>query len=198
MAKISRDAGGFMTIRTRVSATAGALLACLICGCAPKQDSASSASAADLAALRAEVAAAQAQNSIRALMHAYGRLIDARDWDGFAKLWTDDAVYVGGPGSDTLQGGTAIAEFLRKIISANPSGVGEPNFHVFFNEEIQVDGDRAQATSMSTFVTPTPAGAPTMVILARYEDEYVRQGGEWRFKRRVVNGKLPAPRSRPE
>jgi hypothetical protein len=107
-------------------------------------------------------------------------------------------VYVGGPGSDTLQGGTAIAEFLRKIISANPSGVGEPNFHVFFNEEIQVDGDHAQATSMSTFVTPTPAGAPTMVILARYEDEYVRQGNEWRFKRRVVNGKLPAPRARPQ
>jgi len=105
-------------------------------------------------------------------------------------------VYVGGPGSDTLRGGTAIADFLRNIIASNPSGVGEPNFHVFFNEEIEVHGEQAKATSMSTFVTPAATGAPTMVILARYEDEYVRQGSEWRFKRRVVNGKLPAPRSK--
>lgn len=142
--------------------------------------------------LRSELAVARAQNEIRGLMHAYGRLIDARDWEGFAGLWTDDAVYVGGARSETLIGGPAIAEFLRKILTANPSGVGEPNFHVFFNEEIRVEGDKAQATSMSTFVTPGPSGAPTMVILARYEDDYVRLGNEWKFKRRVVNGKLPA------
>ena len=185
-----------MTIRPLAAVAAGLFIAGMVCGCAPRQDPAGDALAADVAALRADVAAAQAQNAIRGLMHAYGRLIDARDWDGVAKLWTDDAVYVGGPGSDMLHGGPAIADFLRKIISSNPSGVGEPNFHVFFNEEIAVNGDQASATSMSTFVTPTPAGAPTMVILARYEDEFVREGNEWRFKRRVVNGKLPAPRPR--
>lgn len=169
--------------RALLAASAGILIACLACGCTT-----------ELAALRGDIAQAQAQNAIRGLMHAYGRLIDARDWDGFAKLWTDDAVYVGGPGSDTLQGGPAIADFLRKIITSNPSGVGEPNFHVFFNEEIEVNGEQAKATSMSTFVTPGPSGSPTMVILARYEDEYVRVGDEWRFKRRVVNSKLPAPR----
>jgi uncharacterized protein (TIGR02246 family) len=142
--------------------------------------------------MRTELAAAQAQNSIRSLMHAYGRLIDARDFDAFAKLWTDDAVYVGGPGSDTLVGGPAIADFLRKIIASNPSGAGEPNFHVFFNEEIDVAGDRARATSMSTWVTPGSSGAPTMAILARYEDEFVRQGGTWKFQRRVVRGLMPA------
>jgi uncharacterized protein (TIGR02246 family) len=178
--------------RALVAASAGVLIAGLAAGCTPKPEQ--TPAATELAALRDDIAQAQAQNAIRGLMHAYGRLIDARDWDGFAKLWTDDAVYVGGPGSDTLQGGPAIADFLRKIITSNPSGVGEPNFHVFFNEEIEVNGERAKATSMSTFVTPGPSGSPTMVILARYEDEYVRQGDEWRFKRRVVNGKLPAPR----
>jgi uncharacterized protein (TIGR02246 family) len=187
-----------MKNRAMAAASTGLLIACLSCGCAPRSEADSSAVAADIAGLRGEVAQAQAQIAIRGLMHAYGRLIDARDWDAFAKLWTDDAVYVGGPGSDTLSGGPAIADFLRKIIASNPSGVGEPNFHVFFNEEIQVNGDQARATSMSTFVTPGPAGAPTMVILARYEDEYVRLDGEWRFKRRVVNGKLPAPRPRPQ
>jgi uncharacterized protein (TIGR02246 family) len=174
-------------------AATGAALAGLIAGCtSPEHDGRDEA----LTALRAEVAAAEAQNSIRSLMHAYGRLIDARDFDSFAKLWTDDAVYVGGPGSDTLVGGTAIADFLRKIITANPSGVGEPNFHVFFNEEIEVTGEHARATSMSTFVSPNASGAPTMVILARYEDEFVRQNGTWKFQRRVVHGLLPAPKAK--
>ncbi len=175
---------------------AAAALLGTMAACAPKPATeANAAGAAELAALRAEVAAAQAQGAIRSLMHSYGRLIDARDWDGFAAIWTDDAVYVGGPGSDANTGGRAIGDFLRGIFASNPSGVGEPNFHVFFNEEIHVTGDTATATSMSTFVTPAAAnGAPTMVILARYEDEFVRTNGDWKFKKRVVNSKLPAPR----
>jgi uncharacterized protein (TIGR02246 family) len=185
---------GMDTTRRSLVAAAACILVGGASGCAPKPTQNAGVSPTEFAELRSELAAAQAQDDIRGLMHAYGRLIDARDWDGFAGLWTDDAVYVGGPGSDTLLGGAAIAEFLRKIIASNPSGVGEPNFHVFFNEEIQVDGNQAKATSMSTFVTPAPTGAPTMVILARYEDDYVRVGDVWKFKRRVVNGKLPAPR----
>jgi len=145
-----------------------------------------------LASIRAELVTAQAHDSIRNLMHAYGRLIDARDFDGFAELWTDDAVYVGGPGSHTLVGGAAIANFLRDTIASNPSGVGEPNFHVFFNEEIAVEGQQARATSMSAFIAPGTSGAPAMVILARYEDEFVHQDGTWKFQRRIVNGQLPA------
>jgi uncharacterized protein (TIGR02246 family) len=176
---------------------AGVALLALASGCAPKSEPQAAALAAELTSLRAAVADARAQNDIRGLMHAYGRLIDARDWDGFAKLWTDDAVYVGGPGSDTLRGGAAIAGFLRDIIASNPSGVGEPNFHVFFNEEISVAGSQARATSMSTFVTPNASGAPVMSILARYEDEYVLVDGHWRFKGRIVRGNLPAPRPTP-
>lgn len=182
------------TVRRSLAATAAIAIACLASGCAPRSGQQAEALSSELAALRTEVAEARAQNAIRGLMHAYGRLIDARDWDGFAKIWTDDAVYVGGPGSETVRGGPAISDFLRNIISANPSGVGEPNFHVFFNEEIDVQGESARATSMSTFVIPGPNGAPAMIILARYEDEFVLRDGEWKFQRRVVNSQLPAPR----
>ena len=190
--------GRYAGARAPGRAAAIALLAatCAGAGCAPKTDPGAGAIAADVTALREAVAEARAQDEIRGLMHAYGRLIDARDWDGFAKLWTDDAVYVGGPGSDTLRGGPAIAGFLRDIIGANPSGLGEPNFHVFFNEEIEVTGAQARATSMSSFVTPNAAGAPVMSILARYEDDYVLVDGHWKFKGRVVKSNLPAPRPR--
>jgi ketosteroid isomerase-like protein len=189
-----------MTTRTAIVArrpalaAAGVVLACFTAGCVTQHRDTENAA---LASLRADLAAAQAQNSIRSLMHAYGRLIDARDFDAFAKLWTDDAVYVGGAKSDPLVGGPAIAGFLRNIIASNPSAVGQPNFHVFFNEEIAVTGEKARATSMSAFVAPEASGAPAMVILARYEDEFVRQDGTWKFQRRVVNGQLPA-RAKPK
>jgi len=178
--------------RALLTATAGMVLACFAAGCTSQAHGEDDEA---LASLRAQLAEARAQSAIRDLMHAYGRLLDARDFDGFAKLWTDDAVYIGGPGSDRLVGGPAIAGFLRDIITSNPSGVGEPNFHVFFNEEISVAGEQARGTSMSAFVTPRATGAPAMVMLARYEDEFVRQDGTWKFRRRVVSGLLPAPRA---
>ncbi|MCC7463338.1 MAG: nuclear transport factor 2 family protein [Gammaproteobacteria bacterium] len=186
--------GSNTAARALARAGAALVLVAIASGCVPKPDPQAGALAAEVATLRGDVADAHAQNAIRGLMHAYGRLIDARDWDSFAKLWTDDAVYVGGPGTDTLKGGPAIAAFLRKIIGANPAGVSGPNFHVFFNEEIHVSGDTARATSMSTFLTPGPTGAPMMVILARYEDEYVARNGEWKFHGRVVHSNLPVTR----
>jgi uncharacterized protein (TIGR02246 family) len=173
----------------RSALVAAALAAgCLASGCAP-QVAPSEVAAAEVAALRADA-------EIRGLMHAYGRLIDARDWDGFAALWTDDATYVGGPGGE-LAGGPAIAAFLRDIIAANPSGIREPNFHVFFNEEITVTGQQARATSMSAFVAPDASGAASMVMLARYEDAFAQVNGRWKFTRRVVRGNLPASSASP-
>lgn len=81
---------------------------------------------------------------------------------------------------------------MADIIARNPSGLGEPNAHVFFNETIQVTGDRATGTSMSAFVTTTADG-PAISILARYDDEYVLQDGVWKFSRRVVRGFANGP-----
>lgn len=138
-----------------------------------------------LAALQAEVASLRAREDIRELIHAYGRTIDTRDFAAFAALWTDDAEYVGGGNGAPVIGARAIGEFMADIIARNPSGLGEPNAHVFFNETIVVDGDRATGTSMSAFVTTAPDG-PVMSIVARYEDEYVREDGGWKFARRAV------------
>jgi hypothetical protein len=30
-------------------------------------------------------------------------------------------------------------------------------------------------------------------MMARYDDELVREGGRWKFARRVVRGQMPAP-----
>lgn len=138
-----------------------------------------------------ELRALRAEGDIRELLHAYGRTIDARDFDAFAELWAEGAVYLGGPGGAPVSGGPAIAAFMENIIGDNPSGFKEPNYHIFFNEHIDVAGDAARGTSMSAFVVPGEDGWPVMSILAMYEDEYVLEDGTWKFARRAVRGAIP-------
>jgi uncharacterized protein (TIGR02246 family) len=166
-----------------------AILAMTVAGGVEAQDQSGSADRD----MRSELADLQAREAIRELLHAYGRLIDARDFDAFADLWAEDAAYVGGPGGEPVRGGREIAELLQGIFAENPMGLGEPNFHIFFNEHIAVEGDHATGESMSAFVAPAPDGRPAIVILASYEDEYVLEEGAWKFASRVVRGRLSGP-----
>ena len=140
----------------------------------------------------AELRELRAKDEIRELIHAYGRTLDARDFAGFAALWAEDAAYVGGgAGGAPVVGPEAIAGQLEAIFAANPSGLEGPTAHLFFNEHIEVDGDRATGVSLGAFVAQPPGGeggAFEMVILARYEDVYVIEDGRWKFARRVVRG----------
>jgi uncharacterized protein (TIGR02246 family) len=122
---------------------------------------------------------------IHALLMAYGSTLDARDFDGFGKLFGTDGVYVAGGGREAK--GPAAGEMMRKVFAANPDGVGEPNFHLFYNEVVTFDGpDRAHATSMSLWMAPDEKKRPVALLSGRYEDELVRKDGRWLFARRVV------------
>jgi len=147
--------------------------------------------------LAAPAAAQRNETADRAAIHAllvdYGRTLDARDFDGFARLFGAAGVYVAGTGAEAK--GPAAAETMRKIFADNALGFREPNFHLFFNEVVTFDGpDRARATSMSLYMVPDAANRPSPALMARYEDELVREGAEWRFARRVVKSLIPTPR----
>ncbi|MBT2186435.1 nuclear transport factor 2 family protein [Sphingobium nicotianae] len=150
-------------------------------------------SLAAAAALLAGAVPASAQRNeaadraaIHALLMAYGATLDARDFDGFSKLFGADGVYVAGGGREAK--GAATGEMMRGVFANNPSGVGEPNFHLFYNEVVTFDGpDKAHATSMSLWVVPDKeTKRPTPLLSARYEDALVRKGGKWLFARRTV------------
>jgi hypothetical protein len=129
-------------------------------------------------------------------MNDYGRLLDKRDFDGFAGLWAAQAEYVSG--GTVSRGPKAIADSLKDIIGRNPLGFGTPNFHVFFNESIEVQGERATAVSKSAFVVPSEGNRPEAVILASYDDVFTRENGRWKFLKRVVHGDIPAPKQAPK
>ena len=131
--------------------------------------------------------------AIHALLIAYGSTLDARDFDGFGKLFGEEGVYVAGGG--TAAKGPAASEMMRKIFAANAMGFREPNYHIFFNEVVTFDGpDRAKASSKSLYIVPDAQNRPAPVLMGGYEDELVREDGRWIFQRRVVKSLIPATR----
>ena len=130
------------------------------------------------------------REAIRLVLRDYGKTLDERRFDDFGRLFAAEGEYVSA--GKTTRGPAAIAESLRQIFAGNSFGLGEPNFHVLFNERIELQGDRATASSQSFFVAPGPDGAPRIVMMASYEDQLVRTRDGWRFARRVVRGNLAA------
>ena len=134
--------------------------------------------------------------AIQALLVDYGRTLDARDFDGFAALFARDGVYVAGGGGEPLSG-TEAGDAMRRTFADNTLGFAEPNYHLFFNETVAFTGpDSAEASSQSLFMVPDEDRAPRAAMMARYDDQLVREAGRWRFARRVVRGLMPAPPAR--
>lgn len=135
--------------------------------------------------LQAEVQEWRDREAVHRLLLAYGRTIDERDFDAFGALFTDDGEYAGNKGPQ------AIADGMRGTFASNPLGLREPNFHVFFNETIDIDGPNATASSMSFYVAPDDMGGYRIVMMAAYDDQLVKQGESWKFKRRTVKALTP-------
>ena len=155
-----------------------------------------------LALLLGGASGAQAQRdeaadraAIHALLIAYGSTLDARDFDGFGKLFGKHGVYVtsGSAGAK----GPAASVMMRKVFAANAMGFRQPNYHIFFNEVVTFDGpDKARATSMSLYMVPDASNRPAPVLMGGYEDALLREDGRWTFQRRVVKSLIPAPPTR--
>ena len=110
----------------------------------------------------------EARQDIEELFAQYGASLDRRDFDGFGRLFTEDAVY-GGGGTPT-RGRAAIQSQLQQTITANPSHLPGPDFHLYFNPSIRVDGDHATAHSMGAYLIPDEhsPGGWKLIFLVSY------------------------------
>jgi hypothetical protein len=83
---------------------------------------------------------------------------------------------------------------MRRTFAENALGFAEPNYHLFFNETVDFTGPTAPSpSSQSLYMVPGEGGAPRAAMMARYDDQLVREDGRWKFARRVVHGQMPAP-----
>jgi len=146
-------------------------------------------------ALTARVQALEDREAIRTLWAEYGRTLDARDFTAFAQLFARDGEFVGG--GSPAKGREAIGAFLEKAIGTNyPNSKGR-NFHLYFNESIDLRGDEGTGVSKGGFVMATSDNTKAdFLLLATYRDQFVREDGRWKFKRREVVGEIPVPRPR--
>jgi uncharacterized protein (TIGR02246 family) len=150
------------------------------------------AHAADLESLATRVQVLEDREAIRALILAYGAAHDHRDYRTFSNLFAREGEWVGGLGS--AKGPQAIFELMDRTIGHNPQPNGSGTYHVMTNDQIKIDGDLASAITKWIYITPGDDGAPRMVFLGHYDDQFIRENGEWKFLRREAPADIAPPR----
>jgi hypothetical protein len=143
----------------------------------------------DLDDLAARVQALEDREAIRALILAYGQAHDHRDYRTFSELFARNGEWVGGLGS--AKGPAEIFELMDSTIGHNPLPEGSGTYHVLTNDQIDLNGDRASATTKWIYLTPGDDGNPRMVFLGHYDDQFIREDGVWKFLRREAPVDLP-------
>jgi hypothetical protein len=117
--------------------------------------------------------------AIRNLFLEYGRLADTKDWFGYSELFVESGTFDSPHSVGTVTGSTEIRERLGSAYGDDPADA----VHLFHNIEVHVDGDRATATSIWTFMRPGENGYPPQVLMSgNYEDVLVRTDRGWKFE----------------
>src|SRR5690554_536512 len=162
----------------------------IVLGVMPCMTSAhSSTQAPSLAALVDRVQVLEDREEIRALIMTYGVAHDNRDYRTSSSLFAEEGEWVGELGS--AKGPEAIFELMDGTIGHDPKPEGSGTYHLLTNDQIEIDGDRASATTKWLYVTPGDDGNPRMVFLGHYNDEFIREAGSWKFLRREAPVAIP-------
>jgi 3-phenylpropionate/cinnamic acid dioxygenase small subunit len=119
------------------------------------------------------------QLEIQKLVNVYGRLLDQRDFEAFAKLFADDGEILLGP----LARATGPAEIQRAMEAGVPGPRGE-DLHIIGTPTIELDGDTAKSEVMWTVIRRGNQDSPVVSMVGRHRDDLVRERGQWRIKRR--------------
>ena len=145
-------------------------------------------------ALAAKIQVLEDREAIRALLVTYARTLDERDFAGFEQLWAKDAEFIGGA-NNSAKGPVAIRDLLQGLLKQNGAPVPGRDFHLVMNQTVDVTGDTATGFSRGTWVVTDPDKKLRVSIIANYYDQFVRDGGRWKFKRHQIGGTAPAASS---
>ena len=122
--------------------------------------------------------------AIQRVLVEYAARQDARDYPGYAALFAKNGEWVNG--KNAYKGREAILKMLTDLYGAPPAGyVNNDSYHISTNFQIDVNGDRATVRSRHLLVLRGPKGEPTPSLAGRYEDEFIREDGQWKILRRV-------------
>jgi uncharacterized protein (TIGR02246 family) len=143
-----------------------------------------------LAELEARVQRIEDRDAIFTLFMRYRECLDEKDFSGYAALFAADGEFVAAGG--TAKGRAGIEELVDGMRGSLLTAVAGDDLHIVANPEISIDGDRATSRSTWIYVVKGDDGEPTLCKVGHYEDDLVREDGEWRFARRFAPMDMPA------
>ena len=174
--------GGMMTIR--------AILATLVVAMPVLAVPVAGAAQASSLTLEQRLQRVEDELAIRRVLVDYSATQDARDYAGYAALFAKDGEWVNG--KNVYKGRDAIQKMLVDLYGAPPPGyVNGDSYHISSNPQVDVKGDRATARSRHLLMLRGPKGEPTPALAGRYEDELIREDGQWKILRRVDTPVMP-------
>ena len=143
--------------------------------------------------LEARVRRLEDIDAIRRLFQDYRRSLDGKDFRAYADLFAVDGEFIAGPdGSIRAKGREdifALVDGMRGSLLTDATG---DDVHVAVNERIDLDGDRAAATSTWVYVLRGDGDVPDVAKVGRYNDVLTREDGRWKFLRREAPCDIPA------
>lgn len=132
------------------------------------------------------------REAIRALLTAYRRALDEKEFEAYADLFGDDGEFV--TDGRSVRGRTEILAMLAELQAEGALSVAAgDDRHLVTNVEIAVDGDRATALSTWVYLTRGPGDEPQLSLVGHYEDSLRRTAAGWRFARRAAPCDIPLP-----
>ena len=120
----------------------------------------------------------------------YAARLDAHDFDGYAALFAHDGTWQ--TGTTVRHGPAEIRAMLVGLYGEPPSGfVNADSYHLVSNIQVDVDGDHAIARSRHLLILRGPDGHPTPTLAGYYDDQFVREDGQWKILHRVDHPVMP-------
>lgn len=137
--------------------------------------------------------------AINEVLNLYAFALDARQWDLFDRVFTEDVEAIFGPAGAAWNG---LPEFKRSFGEFHDSL--DSHAHTMMGHLIEIDGDKANAFSYGQWLLVREAaeGGPQWVGTGWYDDILVRTEQGWRIKKRVCrlmswtgNPSVPEPQN---
>ena len=126
--------------------------------------------------------------ALRLLKSRYAEYCDNDyDPDQLASLFTQDAIWDGGV-LGRAEGRDAIRAFFAVASRVLPFAI-----HHVTNPAIEIDGDRATGRWLLWQPCVHASGAQALWIAGRYQDEYRREDGDWRFSKVTIRPNMISP-----
>jgi hypothetical protein len=123
---------------------------------------------------------------IAELVYRYADAVVRRDGDAWGSCWAEDAQWALGGGRD-VSGRDAIVELWHQAMGGFDAVVQN-----VYGGEVHLDGDRGEGRWYIGEHFRRANGDPG-ILLANYDDTYVRVDGQWLFASRRLNVQYQGP-----